>query len=59
MNRRFIMKVLGLILIVMTFTMCKNHTVSVPSTPAPEEALGEQYFFLYYSTFFKLQLPIL
>ena len=38
MNRRFIMKVLGLILIVLTFTMCKNHTVSVPSTP--EEALA-------------------
>ena len=41
----------------MTFTMCKNHSTSVPSTS--EEALGEQYFFLYYSTFFKLQLPIL
>ena len=38
MNRRFIMKVLGLILMVLTFTMCKNHTVSVPSTP--EEALA-------------------
>lgn len=37
MNRRFIMKVLGLILMVMTFTMCKNHTVPVPSTP--EKAL--------------------
>ena len=32
------MKVLGLILMVLTFTMCKNHTVSVPSTP--EEALA-------------------
>lgn len=38
MNRRFIMKVLGLILMVMTFTMCKNQTASVPSTP--EEALA-------------------
>ena len=32
------MKVLGLILMVMTFTMCKNQTASVPSTP--EEALA-------------------
>ena len=29
----------GLILSVMTFTMCKNHSLSVPSTP--EEALAE------------------
>ena len=38
MNRRFLLKLTGLIFLVMTFTMCDNHHASTPSTP--EEALA-------------------
>lgn len=38
MNRKHLLKLTGLIFLVMTVTMCKNHTVSVPSIP--EEALA-------------------
>ena len=39
MNKKLFLKVIGLALMVMTFTMCKNQSASVPSTP--EEALAE------------------
>lgn len=39
MNKRLFLILIGLILSVMTFTMCKSQSVSVPSTP--EEALAE------------------
>lgn len=39
MNKRVFLNFIGLILTVMTFTMCESHSVTVPSTP--EEALAE------------------
>ena len=39
MNKRLFVNVIGLTLVVMTFTMCKSQSVSVPSTP--EEALAK------------------
>ena len=39
MNRKFLQKLIGLIFLVMTFTMCNNHQSSAPSTP--DEALAE------------------
>ena len=39
MNKRVFLNFIGLILTVMTFTMCESHSVAVPSTP--EEALDE------------------
>ena len=39
MNKRLFLNLMGLILSVMTFTMCKSESVTVPSTP--EEALAE------------------
>ena len=38
-NRKFLQKLTGLIILVMTFTMCNNHQSSAPSTP--DEALAE------------------
>lgn len=39
MNRKFLLKLTGLIVLMMTLTMCKSKSVSVPSTP--QEALAE------------------
>lgn len=39
MNKKLFLKVIGLTLLVMTFTMCQNQSTSVPSTP--KEALAE------------------
>ena len=39
MKKLIYIKIFGLILLMMTFTMCRNHTESVPSTP--QDALAE------------------
>ena len=39
MAKRLFLNLLGLTVMVMTFTMCKSQSASVPSTP--EEALAE------------------
>ena len=39
MNKKIFLNFIGLILMVMTFTMCKSQSASAPSTP--EEALAE------------------
>ena len=39
MDKRLFLNLLGLTVMVLTFTMCGNHPTSVPSTP--EEALAE------------------
>ena len=39
MNKRSFLNLIGLAVMVMAFTMCKNHTASSPSTP--QEALAE------------------
>ena len=39
MNKRRILNLMGVLLSVLTFTMCKSQSVVVPSTP--EEALAE------------------
>ena len=39
MNKRLFLNLIGLTIVVMTFTMCKNQSATVPSTP--EEALAE------------------
>lgn len=39
MNKRLFLNLIGLTIVVMTFTMCKNQSISAPSTP--QEALAE------------------